>query len=343
MSVEKPISDWIDDARVVTLVVVGLVAAGLWLATWRAMSEMGMDVFGGMRMAPGMDMTPGMDMSGNMDMSSDMDMNAEMETNADQMSEMGSETGSGLASGMASGMAPEMSMGSGASAGSSMGDMNMRGMSMDPTDWSAGVVGETIAMWLLMMAAMMAPAMAPVAAVYAKIAAKEQTGLSLAFRVAVFFLGYFALWAVVSIALALAQLGLRGSEHFVMGGTRAEPIAAGVLLIAAGLYQFTGLKDACLRHCRHPLTFLLAHWREGTAGAFPMGLRHGLYCVGCCVVFMGLMFVFGAMALWWMAAIAVYFLAEKTLPNAETWGRYAGGALVVAGGVVLAAALQGQV
>lgn len=223
----------------------------------------------------------------------------------------------------------------------SMGQMNdgmadgMSGMSMDPADWSLGTILATTAMWMLMMAAMMLPAMAPVVAIYAGLAAKEDRGARLALRIGVFLAGYFLLWALFSIVAALGQLALRSSEHFTMGGTQALPLAAGGLLIAAGAYQFTGIKEFCLAHCRHPLAYLMSHWREGLAGAFPVGARHGLYCFGCCIALMGLMFVFGAMNVLWMAAIAAYFFAEKILPRAEIWGRIFGGLLIAAGSVTI--------
>lgn len=242
------------------------------------------------------------------------------------MEGMGGGMGSGMGAGMGSGM------GSGENAGAGMG----RGMA---PAWSPRLVFETSAMWILMMAAMMLPSMAPVMSVYAGVARREDQGLRLAARITLFALGYFALWAVASVALAGLQLWWRSSSWFEMGGTQATPAAAGLLLLAAGLYQFTPLKHACLRHCRHPLQFLLAHWRPGFWGALPIGLHHGAYCVGCCIVFMGLMFVFGAMNVWWMAAIAVYFLAEKVLPKAEIWSLAVGAALCVAGVWTLTAAL----
>ena len=178
--------------------------------------------------------------------------------------------------------------------------------------------------------------------VYAGLAAKEHRGWLLVVRILSFFMGYFALWAVVSIALALVQLGLRDSVHFSEGGTQATPVMAGLLLIAAGLYQMTAIKDLCLEHCRSPMAFLLSHWREGLRGAFPMGLRHGLYCVGCCIAIMGLMFVLGAMNPWWMAVIAAYFVAEKLLPAAERWTKGIGIALITLGCVVISYAFIGM-
>lgn len=213
----------------------------------------------------------------------------------------------------------------------------MHGMAMGaaPPDWSAGLVLSTLAMWLLMMAAMMLPAMAPMLAVYAGLAAKEERGAGLALRIGLFGLGYFLLWALFSVAAALGQLALRDSAWFTAGGTLATPVAAGALLLIAGAHQFTAVKDLCLRHCRHPLAYLMVHWREGLRGAFPLGARHGLYCFGCCIALMGLMFVFGAMNVLWMAVIALYFLLEKVLPHERVWGRAVGGVLVVAGMAML--------
>ncbi len=207
----------------------------------------------------------------------------------------------------------------------SMGDMVM------PTDLTIGNFIGTSIMWIVMMLAMMLPAMAPVLVQYAKLASKESTGPALILRVTLFGTGYFALWAAVSVILAAAQLGLAHTDAFAMGGTLATPLAAGFLAIAAGLWQFTPIKDVCLTHCRRPLAWLLAHWREGMGGAFPMGARHGAYCVGCCIALMGLMFVFGAMNMVWMAVIAAYFVLEKIAPAADRWSRIVGWALVIGG------------
>ena len=226
-------------------------------------------------------------------------------------------------------MSMDMPMGDGMSMGKGMAAMPM-GM-----DWSFGTIAITTAMWLLMMAAMMLPAMAPVMAIYAGLAAKEDKGARLALRIFLFTLGYFLLWGIFSVAAAMGQLALRSSEYFTMGGTLAVPLAAGVLLIVAGAYQLTPIKQFCLAHCRHPLTYLMSHWREGLEGAFPVGARHGVYCLGCCIALMGLMFVFGAMNVAWMAVIALYFVAEKIVPKAEIWTRAFGGLLIAAGAATL--------
>ena len=99
----------------------------------------------------------------------------------------------------------------------------------------------------------------------------------------------------------------------------------------AGVFQWTPLKTACLARCRSPLALMLTEWREGTFGAFRMGLRHGLFCVGCCWALMGLMWVAGMLNLLWLAALTLYMLAEKVLPGAERWGRWAGAVSVLVG------------
>ncbi|MEM0989311.1 MAG: DUF2182 domain-containing protein [Pseudomonadota bacterium] len=301
--IARLITRYADDPRVVTILVTSLVAGVLWIGTWASMSGMA-----GMQMDMGGSGMSGSGMSGSMDGSG--------------MSGSGM-TGSGMSGQMEGNMSGQMSGGM---------DMGM----MTPGDWSAGTITATILMWILMMAAMMLPSMAPIMAIYAGIASKEDRGARLGLRITLFALGYFVLWAGFSVVAALGQLGLRGSEWFSMGGTVAGPYAAGVLLIAAGAYQFTPVKEFCLRHCRHPLTYLMSHWREGMSGAFPVGARHGVYCLGCCVALMGLMFIFGAMNVLWMAVIALYFLAEKVLPKAELWGRLAGGLMILAGLVTLA-------
>jgi predicted metal-binding membrane protein len=108
--------------------------------------------------------------------------------------------------------------------------------------------------------------------------------------------------------------------------TRSRLLGGGILLLA-GLYQWLPLKGACLSHCRSPLGFFTAEWREGVPGALVMGVRHESYCVGCCWALMALLFVAGVMNLFWVVAIAGFVLAEKVLPNGRLLGRMAGALL----------------
>jgi predicted metal-binding membrane protein len=115
-----------------------------------------------------------------------------------------------------------------------------------------------------------------------------------------------------------------------------SPVLNGGLLIAAGVFQLTPLKRACLKGCRSPLTFLMSEWRDGAAGAFLMGVRHGSYCLGCCWILMALLFVAGVMNLFWVAIIALLVMAEKILAKGEVLGHIAGIALVTAGVTLIA-------
>jgi predicted metal-binding membrane protein len=118
--------------------------------------------------------------------------------------------------------------------------------------------------------------------------------------------------------------------------TATSPALDGGLLIAAGIFQWTPFKRACLKGCRSPLSFLMSEWREGGGGAFLMGLRHGAYCVGCCWFLMALLFVTGVMNLLWVAVIALLVMAEKFLPKGELLARVLGIALVIAGAARMA-------
>ena len=148
--------------------------------------------------------------------------------------------------------------------------------------------------------------------------------------------GYLLAWTLFSALATVAQWGLHASALLSPAMVGTSPVLGGVLLLLAGVFQFTSLKHACLAHCRSPLGFMMGHWREGGMGAVRMGLEHGLYCVGCCWILMALLFVAGVMNLAWVAAISVFVLAEKVLPRGELVGKLGGVVFVVAGLVMLA-------
>ena len=116
----------------------------------------------------------------------------------------------------------------------------------------------------------------------------------------------------------------------MMVGT--SPVLGSVLLAVAGVYQWTPFKQACLRHCRTPLQFLLTYWQDGTAGAFLIGLRHGTYCLGCCWLLMAILFAVGVMNLAWIAALSVFVLLEKIIPRGLWVAKIAGLVLIGFGG-----------
>ena len=187
------------------------------------------------------------------------------------------------------------------------------------------------AMWAVMMVAMMVPSALPMILIYSHSVKKaKHDGGSLA-PLSVFVLGYVIVWTLFSAGAALLQLILQnlGMVNKMMVGT--NPWAIGGLLIIAGLYQMSPLKDTCLRFCQHPVMFISKHWRTGTGGAIRMGVIHGGYCVGCCWALMILLFVGGVMNLLWVALIAIFVLLEKILPLPRGWPQISGVLLIIAG------------
>jgi predicted metal-binding membrane protein len=154
-----------------------------------------------------------------------------------------------------------------------------------------------------------------------------------------FVVGYAFVWIGYSAAAALLQRAFHAAALLTPMGASTSPYLAGGLLIIAGLYQFTPLKDACMTGCRSPMGFLMAEWRPGRTGAFVMGWRHGLNCVGCCWATMALMFVLGVMNLLWMAVLTALCLIEKVAPAGDRFGRLAGVGFIGWGAWLLGRAL----
>src|SRR6266702_3863373 len=206
-----------------------------------------------------------------------------------------------------------------------------RMMAMAP-EWTLAYGLVVFAMWAVMMVAMMLPSAAPVTLLIASIAKKRrEAGTAFGFTTAPFVLGYLAVWLTFAAMATLLQWQLDAAELLSETMALAGTVVAGSVLVLAGIYQWTPLKQACLRHCRSPLQFLLHHWRDGTLGAFVSGARHGVFCLGCCWMLMALLFVGGIMNLAWIAGIALLVLIEKTLPWGGRMGRATGAVLVVWG------------
>ena len=146
-----------------------------------------------------------------------------------------------------------------------------------------------------------------------------------------------------SAAATMLQWGLETGGLLTLAMASNSLFLGGGLLVAAGIWQLTPLKHACLRHCRSPLHFLAHGWREGADGALRMGLEHGAFCLGCCWVLMTLLFYGGVMNLWWIAGLAIYVLIEKLVPAGHWIGRGMGVLLVVWGLFVIAAAARGGI
>jgi predicted metal-binding membrane protein len=204
--------------------------------------------------------------------------------------------------------------------------------------WTVAELAFTVVMWAAMMVGMMLPAAAPVILLIAAIHRRRREQGGPAGGTPLFVLGYLLVWGGFSVAAALAQWGLHAVALLSPAMATTSPLVGGLLLIAAGVYQLTPLKEACLAHCRSPLGFLMTEWREGAGGALRMGLRHGAYCLGCCAVLMGILFVTGVMNLLWVAAITGFVLLEKAAPGGRLIGRVGSVALIGGGLVALARA-----
>jgi predicted metal-binding membrane protein len=184
------------------------------------------------------------------------------------------------------------------------------------------------AMWTTMMVAMMLPSAAPAILLYGRVHRHSADTDNLPPTMA-FLAGYLACWFGFSALAATLQ-------HAIRTDLLVNRVSAATLLIAAGLYQLSPLKDACLTRCRSPAEFITRHYRPGRWGAVRLGLLHGAYCVGCCWMLMALLFVGGVMNLAWVAGLALLVAAEKLLPGGRWIARIAGIALIGWGVVLLA-------
>jgi predicted metal-binding membrane protein len=211
------------------------------------------------------------------------------------------------------------------------------GMAMDRS-WTAIDVVFTFGMWAVMMVGMMAGSAAPVLMLFG--AARRSRGSGHTWPgISLFALGYVLVWCGFSACAALAQWALHSETLLTSAMATSSSRLGGAILMAAGAYQLTPWKGACLTQCRSPLGFLMTHWREGDLGALRMGVGHGWYCLGCCWAVMCVLFVVGVMNLFWVAALTALVLLEKVGPAGAVVARVAGGVLIVAG-LAIAAGLR---
>ena len=224
-----------------------------------------------------------------------------------------------------------------------MGSMDMPDgtrMSMPmPLAWTPGAFVLMFLMWAVMMVAMMVPSAAPMILTFATINRRRAGSGGRVVPTAVFLAGYLVMWAAFSLLATLLQWGLQTAALLAPETLVVTPVAGAVLLFAAGVWQLTPLKYACLARCRSPLGFVLSEWREGAQGAFVMGVRHGAYCLGCCWTLMALLFVAGVMNLVWVAVIAAFVLVEKITPSGRAVSRIAGVAFLAWGAWLLSRGL----
>jgi predicted metal-binding membrane protein len=233
--------------------------------------------------------------------------------------------------GMGEGDMPGTARGEGPSA--AMQDMAMAAMA--PMAWTPGYAVLMFFMWWIMMMAMMLPSAAPMVLVFAMVNRKQREKGAPYVPTAIFAAGYVLVWGAFSLAAVAAQWGLEQSGLLSsMMASTSVTLGAG-LLVAAGIYQLTPLKHACLRHCRSPIFFITHHWRPGDLGALRMGVEHGAFCTGCCWFLMALLFYGGIMNLFWIIGLAVFVLLEKTIPAGHWLAGITGALLIAWGGVLL--------
>jgi predicted metal-binding membrane protein len=223
----------------------------------------------------------------------------------------------------------------------------MQGMAMEDMAMDSMTAGRSFAgllifvmIWTIMMVAMMLPAAAPMILIFA--AAQARRDQHVAVPTWIFIAGYILVWAGAGLgAYALDQAF---TELLNTGASTDRvtwvPVALGITLVLAGLYQFTPLKHVCLRHCQSPWAFVAQYWREGRTGAVKMGVRHGLYCLGCCWALFAVLTAVGMMSIAWMLSLTLVVFAEKVFPYGRRISAAVGAALIAFGLLIAGGAVQ---
>src|SRR5690242_4453954 len=232
-----------------------------------------------------------------------------------------------------------------------MGGMDMAEFRMIPAGlglmmpatapWQPIEFGFVFAMWVVMMVGMMTPSAAPMILLYARVgrqAALQHTPFA---PTSWFAGGYLLAWIGFAFVATFAQWAVERWRWLTPSMAVSSTVLSGLVLITAGLYQWTPIKDACLRHCQAPLQFIQQHggFRADARGSLTLGIRHGAYCIGCCWVLMALLFVGGVMNVLWIASIMIFVLLEKLIPARRLISHVSGGVFLAAGVVVIARSL----
>jgi predicted metal-binding membrane protein len=211
------------------------------------------------------------------------------------------------------------------------GDMSGPSAWMMTRTWNGTQLALLFAMWAAMMVGMMLPSAAPTLLIYGMVARRGDGAADAPLRVHIFAGGYLVVWTAFSAVATLAQRAFTAADVLTPMMEARAPLAGGVMMLTAGIYQLTPLKRACLQACQSPAAFLVKHWRAGRAGAFRIGLLHGWYCLGCCWALMLLLFAGGVMNLAVIVGLTIFLLLEKLMPPTLQGGRFSGVVLVVAG------------
>jgi predicted metal-binding membrane protein len=234
----------------------------------------------------------------------------------------------------------DMGMGMGTSVGTSMGTsmgktMSGMGALLEPAfrPWSVADFAFMFVMWAVMMVGMMMPSVTPMVLLYASAGRKAAENGSPLAATGWFVAGYLLAWAAFSFVATAAQWQLSRLALITPMMASANDLFGGLLLVAAGLYQWSPLKDACLTQCQSPLGFLISRggFSARPLGSLRLGAEHGSLCVGCCWVLMALLFIGGVMNLLWIAGLTIFVLLEKIIPTGRLVPRLAGAAMAAAG------------
>jgi predicted metal-binding membrane protein len=228
-----------------------------------------------------------------------------------------------------------------------MGGMDMSGFRMIPSGmglmisarapWRPMEFASVFAMWTVMMVAMMTPSAVPMILTYARVG-RHTEAKGTPFAATLWFaIGYFLVWVVFSVFATLMQWALERTALLDSAMASTSNVLGGIVFVAAGAYQWTRLKDACLTQCQKPLLFLLRQggFRRNAPGSVMLGLRHGAYCVGCCWALMVLLFVGGVMNVLWIVPLALLVLLEKVTSFGRLIAPIAGTVLIAAGAWLL--------
>ncbi|MGI9303418.1 MAG: DUF2182 domain-containing protein [Gammaproteobacteria bacterium] len=223
-----------------------------------------------------------------------------------------------------------------------MQTMPMSQMWMPPTGadaraWSLVDFWLTFLMWSVMMMAMMVPSAFPMIMMFTAINRRKREASQPHVSTWIFLVGYIIAWGGFSALATLVQWQLHHNALLTPMMENSSYVLAGVVLIIAGLYQFTPWKDVCLNKCRTPLGFVMTQWRDGARGALIMGLKHGLFCVGCCWALMLVLFAVGVMNMLWVVLITLFVIFEKVIPGGPNVVRAVSGSLLLGWGVWLLA------
>ena len=211
-------------------------------------------------------------------------------------------------------------------------DLIMQDMMPQAASWNFNDAFSIFVMWAVMMIAMMLPSAAPMILIFSAVNKKRAEHGNEFVPTWIFLSGYVLVWIGFSILTTSAQwilhyLALLSSQLRVI-----SPLLGGIILVGAGIYQFTKIKNVCLKNCQTPFDFITGNWRYGKKGAFVMGVKHGSYCLGCCWVLMMILFFVGIMNLLWIALISIFIFAEKILLKTK-WMSYTSGLILILSGL----------